>query len=157
VISSLIGRLENLLFAILTLPLLYGSEITTCHYKGLIQELVILCYSFPVTRVLTCSAKISSWLEPLLHLVDQITFCIFPHIVEQDSHPRASLISKQVVPYRTYGGTYCPRVSTPNTQSLADSSMTNQNTCWNPTVSTILNLAQTTASNHSKVTSHHDG
>jgi hypothetical protein len=36
VISSLTGRLENLLFAILTLPLVYGPEITTCHYKGLL-------------------------------------------------------------------------------------------------------------------------
>jgi hypothetical protein len=27
---------RNLLFAILTLPLVYGSEITTCRYKGLL-------------------------------------------------------------------------------------------------------------------------
>jgi hypothetical protein len=47
VISSLIGRLQNLIFAILTLPLVYGPEITTCRYKGLLQELVMLCYSFP--------------------------------------------------------------------------------------------------------------
>jgi hypothetical protein len=36
VISSLAKRLENLLFAILTLPLVYGPEITTCYYKGLL-------------------------------------------------------------------------------------------------------------------------
>jgi hypothetical protein len=36
VISSLAKQLENLLFAILTLPLVYGSEITTCRYKGLL-------------------------------------------------------------------------------------------------------------------------
>jgi hypothetical protein len=36
VISSLIGRLENLLFAILTLPLVYGPEITVCHHKRLL-------------------------------------------------------------------------------------------------------------------------
>jgi hypothetical protein len=35
VISSLAKRLGNLLFAILTLPLVYGPEITTCRYKGL--------------------------------------------------------------------------------------------------------------------------
>jgi hypothetical protein len=36
VISLLAKQLENLLFAILTLPLVYGAEITTCHYKGLL-------------------------------------------------------------------------------------------------------------------------
>jgi hypothetical protein len=36
VISSLAKRLEKLLFAILTHPLVYGLEITTCRYKGLL-------------------------------------------------------------------------------------------------------------------------
>jgi hypothetical protein len=36
VISSLAKRLENLLFAILTLPLAYDPEMTTCCYKGLL-------------------------------------------------------------------------------------------------------------------------
>jgi hypothetical protein len=48
-----------------------------------------------------------------------------PHSTEHDTQPIAYLISKQVVPYRTCVGTYCPRVSTPMTWSLADSSMTN--------------------------------
>jgi hypothetical protein len=48
----------------------------------------------------------------------------FPHTAEQDSQPTISLIGKQDVPYRTRGGTYCPRVSTPKTRSLADLSMT---------------------------------
>jgi hypothetical protein len=43
------------------------------------------------------------------------------------------------------------------TQSLADSSMTNHITRWIPTVSTIPNLAQTTASNLTMVTSLSDG
>jgi hypothetical protein len=60
VISSLAERLENLLFAIRTLPLVYGTEITTCHYKGLLEELVMLCYGSPVTRVPASSAKVSS-------------------------------------------------------------------------------------------------
>jgi hypothetical protein len=60
VISSLAERLENLLFVIPTLPLVYGLEITTCHYKGLLQDLVMLCYGFPMTRVPACSAKVSS-------------------------------------------------------------------------------------------------
>jgi hypothetical protein len=141
VISSLIRQLENLLFAILTLPWVYDPEITTCHYKCLLQELVKLCNGFPVTRVPASSAKVSSWLKPLLHLMDQITFCVFPHTTEQDSQPIASLISKQAVPYRTRGDTCCPGVSTPKTQSLADLSMTNHNTWRNPTISTIPNLA----------------
>jgi hypothetical protein len=36
VISSLAERLENLLFAIRTLPLVYDLEITTYDYKGLL-------------------------------------------------------------------------------------------------------------------------
>jgi hypothetical protein len=44
---------------------------------------------------------------------------------EQVSLPTVSLISKQVVPYRTRGGTCCPGVSTPKARSLADSSITN--------------------------------
>jgi hypothetical protein len=47
------------------------------------------------------------------------------HSSEQDTLPTASLISKKDVPYRTRGGTCCPRVPTPKTRSLADSNMTN--------------------------------
>jgi hypothetical protein len=89
--------------------------------------------------------------------VDQITSYIFPHTTEQDSQPTTSLISNQVVPYWTRGGTCCPRVSTPKTQSLADSSMTNHITWWNPTISTIPTHARTTVSLLTRVTSHHDG
>jgi hypothetical protein len=31
----------------ITLPWVYGPEITTCYYKGLLQEYVMLCYDFP--------------------------------------------------------------------------------------------------------------
>jgi hypothetical protein len=58
--SSLAERLEKHPFAILTLPLVYGPEITTCHDKGLLLELVILCYGFPMTQVPARSAKVSS-------------------------------------------------------------------------------------------------
>jgi hypothetical protein len=47
------------------------------------------------------------------------------HSSEQGTLPTASLITKQVVPYRTRGDTYCPGVSTRMTRSLADPSMTN--------------------------------
>jgi hypothetical protein len=114
----------------------------------------MLCYGFPLPWVPASSAKVSSWLKPLLHLVDQITSCVFPHTAEQDSQPTTSLISKQAVPYQAHGSTCCPRVSTLKIWSLADSSMTNHNAWWNLTVSTILTHAQTTASN---LTSRHDG
>jgi hypothetical protein len=45
------------------------------------------------------------------------------HSSEQGTLPTTSIISKQAISYRTRGGTYCPGVSTPMTQSLADSSM----------------------------------
>jgi hypothetical protein len=47
------------------------------------------------------------------------------HSSEQCTLPTTSLIIKQVVPYRTRGGTYCPGMPTPMTRSLGDSSMTN--------------------------------
>jgi hypothetical protein len=47
-----------------------------------------------------------------------------PHLTEHDTQPIGYLISKQVIPYRTRGGTCCPAVSTPKIQSIADSSMT---------------------------------
>jgi hypothetical protein len=63
-----------------------------------------------------------------------------PHSTKHDTQPIAYLISKQAVPYRTRGDTYCPGVSTPKIWSLADSSMTNHITWRNPTVSTIPTL-----------------
>jgi hypothetical protein len=84
----------------------------------------MLRYGFPWPWVPACSAKVSSYLEPLLHLVDQIMFCVFPHTTEQDSQPTISMFGKQAIPYRTRGGTYCHGVSTPKIRSLDDSSMT---------------------------------
>jgi hypothetical protein len=117
----------------------------------------MLCYGFPWPWVPSCSAKISLWLEALLHLVVQITFYVFPHTTEQDSQPTTSLISKQAIPYRTRGGTCYPGVSTPKIRSLADLSMTNHVTWWNPTISTIPIYAQTTTSILTMVNSHLDG
>jgi hypothetical protein len=45
-----------------------------------------------------------------------------PHSTEQDTEHITFLISKQVVLYRTCGGTCCIGVSTTKIQSLADSS-----------------------------------
>jgi hypothetical protein len=46
--------------------------------------------------------------------------CWHPHWTEHDTQSIAYLISKQVVSYRTRGGTCCLRVSTPKIWSLAD-------------------------------------
>jgi hypothetical protein len=117
----------------------------------------MLCYGFPWPRIPASNAKVSSWLKSFLHLVDQITFCIFPHNAKQDSPPTTSLISKQVVPYQRHGGTCSHGVSTPKIWSLADSNMTDHITGRIPTISTIRAYAQTTASNLTTVNSHHDG
>jgi hypothetical protein len=79
------------------------------------------------------------------------------HSTEQGTLPTSSLISKQVVPYQTRGDTCCPMVSTPKTQSLADSSMTIHITWRIPTISTIPTYAQTTASILTTVKSHLNG
>jgi hypothetical protein len=63
-----------------------------------------------------------------------------PHSTEHDTEPTAYLISKQAIPYRIYGATCCPGVSTPKILSLADLSMTSHITRWNPTISTIPSL-----------------
>jgi hypothetical protein len=78
------------------------------------------------------------------------------HSSEQGTLPTTSLISKRAVLYWTHDGTCYPGVSTPMTRSLADSSMTNHITWQIPTISTIPNLAQTTASNLTTVKSHLD-
>jgi hypothetical protein len=48
-----------------------------------------------------------------------------PHSTKHDTQPIAYLISKQLISYRIYGDTCCPRRSTPKIQSLADLSITN--------------------------------
>jgi hypothetical protein len=74
------------------------------------------------------------------------------HSSEQDTPPTSFLISKQTVPYQTRGNTCCPGVSTSKTQSLADLSMTNHK-LWRSQPSPPF---QTTSSNLTTVTSHHD-
>jgi hypothetical protein len=52
-------------------------------------------------------------------------FAIPLYSTKLDTLPKVFLISKQVVPYHTLGGTCCPGWSTPKNRSLADSSKTN--------------------------------
>jgi hypothetical protein len=65
------------------------------------------------------------------------------HSYEQSTLPTTSLIIKQTIPYRTHFNTCCPGVSTPKTQSLADSSMTNHKPWWSqpsPPFQTMIKL-----------------
>jgi hypothetical protein len=122
VISSLAKRLEKPAFAILTLPLVHDPEITTCRYKGLLQEYVMLCYGFP-----TSGRFCTMWFRQFTQNVTETDHKdrSHPHSTEHDTQTIAYLISKQAVPYRTRGGTCCHGVSTPKIRSLANSSMTN--------------------------------
>jgi hypothetical protein len=49
---------------------MYSLEITTCRYKGLLQEYVMLCYGFP-TNGPASSDEVSHTQWPLLHHVVQ--------------------------------------------------------------------------------------
>jgi hypothetical protein len=128
----------------------YGPEITTCHYKSLLQEYVMLCYGFPhkvaPLAVLRFSAQsgpfCTMWFRQFTKNVTKMghTDRSHPHSTEHDTQPIAYLISKQAIPYWTRGGTCCPGVSTPKIRSLAYSSMTSHITWRNPTVSTIPSL-----------------
>jgi hypothetical protein len=121
--------------------LLQRSTTGVCH--ALLQ--------FPKQTVPACSAKISHanvpsctmWFKQFTKYVtkyDHKVWC-HPHSTEHGTQPIAYLISKQAVLYQTRGGgTYCPGVSTPKIQSLADSNMTNHITWQNPTISTIPTL-----------------
>jgi hypothetical protein len=95
-----------------------------------------------------------------------------PHSTEQDTQPTIFLISKQAVPYQTYGGTCCLGVSTPKIRSVADSSTTwhysinhlhHFNHCSNHNIdphtvnSHINGWNTTTLSQRHKTTQHHKG
>jgi hypothetical protein len=94
-----------------------------------------------------CSAKVSHtnipsctmWFRQFIKYVTKTNHKVWchPHSTEHDTQPIAYLICNQAIPYRTHGGTCCPRVSTPKIRPLVDSSMTNHFTWRNPAISTI--------------------
>jgi hypothetical protein len=116
----------------------------------------MLCYRFPhkvaPLAVLTFPAQscpfCTKWFSQFTKNVTKTGHTDRSHLhsTEHDTLPVAYLISKQVVPYRTRGGTCCPGGSTPKIRSLADSSMTSHITWRNPNRLHHSNLAQTTAS-----------
>jgi hypothetical protein len=66
----------------------------------------MLCFKF-LTKSPTCSAKVSPTQTPLAPCGSQAKHCALPHATEQETLPITSLISKQVIPYWTYGCTGC--------------------------------------------------
>jgi hypothetical protein len=94
-------------------------RIPTCRYKGLLQEYVMLCYGFPhkVAPLAMLWFPVQSgpfctmWFRKFTKKVTKMghTDGSHPHSTEHDTLPVAYLISKQVIPYRTRGGTCCPR------------------------------------------------
>jgi hypothetical protein len=112
----------------------------------------MLCYGFLKQIVPACSAMVFhinvpsciTWFRQFTKYVtktDHKVWC-HPHSTEHDTQPISYLISKQALPYWTCGGSYCPGVSTPKIRSLADLSITNHLTWWNPTISTIPTLSK---------------
>jgi hypothetical protein len=110
----------------------------------------MLCYGFSHTVAPLAVLRFPAHSDPFCTMwFRQFTYNVtqmghinrsHPHSIEHDTQPIAYLISKQVIPYRTRGGTCCPGVSTPKIRSLADSSMTSHITWRNSTVSTVSTL-----------------
>jgi hypothetical protein len=152
----------------------YGPEITTYRYKGLLQKYVMLCYGFPHKVAPLAVLRFPAQSGPFCTMwFRQFTKNItntghkdrsHPHSTEHDTRPITYLVSKQVVPYWTHGGTCCPGASTPKIRSLADPSMTSHITWQNPTVSTIPTLVnshldgwETISHKDTSQTQHHKG
>jgi hypothetical protein len=95
--------------------------ITKVHYRSM------SCFAMvSSTKSPACSAKVSLTKGPSCTMwVRHFTkYDAISHSTKQDMLPIVFLISKQVVPYRTRGGTCYPRVTTSKIRSLADSSTT---------------------------------
>jgi hypothetical protein len=100
------------------------------HYMSL--QRFTMCRMLVLAKVvrgtitlLRFSGEVRSTTAPLAPCEPRWVTTLISHSSEQDTLPITSLTSKQAIPYRTRGDTSCPRVSTPKTQSLAASSMTN--------------------------------
>jgi hypothetical protein len=102
--------------------LLQRSATGVCHALLRSPEQMVPACSAKVsyTNISSCTMRFTKYVTKTDHKV----WC-HPHSTEHDTQPIVFLISKQAIPYRTRGGTCCPRVSTPNIWSLANSSMTN--------------------------------
>ncbi len=112
VISSLAKRLEKSLFC--HSYTILGVWPRDCYMP--LQRFtigvcnVMRCYGFPWPQAPLVVLRFPLTSDPSCIMWIQVTSSAFPHTIEQDSQPIASLISKQAVLYRTRGGTCCPGV-----------------------------------------------
>jgi hypothetical protein len=65
VISLPVGDLRTSFLPFFILPLVYGLAITTCCYKGQLQEYVMLCYGFPTKRFPLAVLRFPAQTSPL--------------------------------------------------------------------------------------------
>jgi hypothetical protein len=104
--------------------------VTKFYYRSMSYFTMVFRHTTPpvVLRFPTHSGPFCTmWFRQFTQNVTQTdhTDMSHPHSTEHDTQRIAYLISKQVVSHWTRGNICCPGVSTPMTQSLADSSMTN--------------------------------
>jgi hypothetical protein len=66
----------------------------------------MVCYGFPYLSP-ACSGKVAPTQAPLAPCGSEAKHRALPHVIEKDTLPIAYLISRQVVPYWTHGGTGC--------------------------------------------------
>jgi hypothetical protein len=116
--------------------------VTKVYYRSMSCFATVPEQTVPASSAKVSHANIPSctmWFRQFTKYVTKYDHKVWcrPHSTEHDTQPIAYLISKQAIPYQTCGGTYCPGVSTPKIQSLADLSKTDHITEWNLTVSTI--------------------
>jgi hypothetical protein len=146
--------LEKLFFAILTLPLMHGPEITTWHWQ---RSTIGVCHAllwFFKQVISACSAKVfhtnvpscTMWFRQITKYGDN------SNSIEQDTLPIVFIISRQVILYRTRGGTCCTMVSTPKIRSLPDSSTTRHDD-----INHLDRWRTTTLSQRHKPTQYHKG
>jgi hypothetical protein len=82
----------------------------------------VLCGTIAMLRF---PGVVRSTTAPLAPCEPRRVTTLVSHSSKKGTLPIASLISRQAIPYRTRGGTYSSWVSSPKTQSLVNSSMTN--------------------------------
>jgi hypothetical protein len=114
VISSMVERLEKPPFCY-SLHFLWCMAQRSLHVITKIYYTSISCFAMvSPTKGHACSAKVSPtkgpsctmWVRHFRKYV--IKYDANTHSTEQDTLPIVFLISKQVIPYLTHGGTYCP-------------------------------------------------
>jgi hypothetical protein len=98
--------------------------LTKVFYRSMLCFAIIsrvdTLYHGPACNVKVCQVD-TSYHDPSCTMWAWVNYHAISHSSEQDTQHIVFQISKQVIPYRTRGGTCCPGVSTPKIWSLPDS------------------------------------